>query len=300
MRETHFCHPYHRIGWWNGRFHQKGWLRDVGVALFLCEAADPYLRTLCPASASTAALPPGFDDDDPNGYRTGPVQLGDPDLDELADDLEGRRLDEDSSDTVRSADEEDLFSLLATITADPPEAEASTRQMADEGDQVEDNDGSRDPGKCPRRDPRGLPIMVIGDVTHLHTIGVQFCTCPTARPRDEQLLEYGIYPASADRPATGFTLHTLDYLRLNEVECKTKPDAYSRKLRRLTDSQDWRRVPVCIFFLHVGWVFSEANNRIVIPNFFVAIESTELVSPSSIIPLHTRCSSNGSIPDLGT
>ncbi|KZV58882.1 hypothetical protein PENSPDRAFT_541832, partial [Peniophora sp. CONT] len=42
MRETHHANPYHRISWWNGTFHQKAWLRDVGVAIFLCEDADPF------------------------------------------------------------------------------------------------------------------------------------------------------------------------------------------------------------------------------------------------------------------
>ena len=122
---------------------------------------------------------------------------------------------------------------------------------ADEADAADGADARRARGKYPRQDPRGLTIMVIGDVTHVHCIGVQFCQCPGARPRDEQLLEYGIYPASADRPSTGFTLHNLDYLRLDEAECKTTPDAYTRKLRRLTDSHDWRRVPVRTPFLSV-------------------------------------------------
>ncbi|KZV58883.1 hypothetical protein PENSPDRAFT_566850, partial [Peniophora sp. CONT] len=88
----------------------------------------------------------------------------------------------------------------------------------------------------------GLRIMVLSDVNHVHGLGVQFCACPGARPRDEQLIEYGVYPASSERPSTGFTLHNLDYLRMDEMECKTTPESYTKKVRRLTDPHDWRSV----------------------------------------------------------
>lgn len=246
MRETHFANPYHRVGWWNGKFHQKGWLRDVGVAIFLCEHADPYAGTYCPSSVVLSSLPPGFDEADPEGYDAGPNNPADPYLDTEV----GPGLEDDEVDTVHHS-EADNNDHLATLPPDPGDVESSTRQIADEVDEVTDNASAdqrssqqRGRGRYPRQDPRGLAVMVIGDVSHMHGVGVQFCSCPGARPRDEQLLEYGIYPASANRPSTGFTLHNLDYLRLDEVECKTSPDAYSRKLRRLTDSHDWRRVPV--------------------------------------------------------
>lgn len=245
MRETHLANPYHRVGWWNGRFHQKGWLRDVGVAIFLCEASDPESGRHCPC-APAAGLPPGFDDLDPEGYSDGPCHSGDPYLGDLGD--------PDYSAGQDGSEADDVLASLANFPPDPGEVEQSATQIADESDDGDDgpreaidesNGYRRLRGKYPRQDARRLRVMLVGDVTHIHGIGVQFCCCPGARPRDEQLLEYGIYPASQQRPSTGFTLHTLDYLRLDEVECKTAPEAYSRKLRRLTDSHDWRRVPVC-------------------------------------------------------
>lgn len=249
MRETHFANPYHTVGWWNGKFHQKAWLRDVGVAIYLCEHADPFAGTQCPSIPATAILPPGFDDLDPEGYalRSTPVE-------EFVSMTAEGGLDkgENEDDASNFGLDDDLLSRLATLPLDDLDVEASTPQVADEVDEDEEArdrsrtsaSTSRGRGTHPLRDARGLKIMIIGDIAHMHGIGVQFCHCRDARRRDEQLLEYGIYPASSDRPSTGFTLHNLDYLRIDEVECKTSPEAYSRKMRRLTDPQDWRHVAV--------------------------------------------------------
>lgn len=251
-RETHFANPYHRVGWWNGRFHQKGWLRDTGVAIFLCDKADPFTGTQCPGYSSQASLPPGFDDCDPDGYLSGDAQPYNPYIDDAETSVDAAHDDVHCTRADGSDEGDDLLSMLAAVTLDEADVESSSTQCADESDdsgphrrteEQLDNEGSTR-GKYPAVDPRGLTVMAVGDVTHMHGIGVQFCRCPSAAPRDEQLLEYGIYPASSERPATGFTLHMLDYLHVDEVECKTSPDAYFRKIRRLTDSHDWRTVPV--------------------------------------------------------
>lgn len=248
-RETHHSSPYHRMGWWNGHFHQQAWLRDAGVSIFLCEDADPIAGRYCPSSPHLAQLPPGFDEHDPDGYRHETTISGNLYEEELDRDTSTTAYDEvatDGGDIV----EDDLLHKFATLPLDDGEVEATTEQVADEGDEQQTSqanptsDAARGMGTFPLRDARGLKVMVVGDVEHMHGLGVQFCSCRGARPRDEQLLEYGIYPASADRPATGFTLHTLDYLRIDELECKTTPEAYCKKVRRLTSPRDWRMVPV--------------------------------------------------------
>ncbi|VDC02221.1 unnamed protein product [Peniophora sp. CBMAI 1063] len=231
------------VGWWNGKFHQKAWLRDAGVAIVLCEQADLFLGKFCPSSTRHAGLPPGFDDLDPPGYcdsKAAPVEL----YDEADVENEFPPSTSDSWNEDADVDDEVLAGAVEQ-TGDEADIESRAPQVADEADAsaahgVRGSLGSRGMGTYPGRDHRGLKVMVITDVTHVHGIGVQFCQCRGAPPRDEQLLEYGIYPASSDRPATGFTLNNLDYLRMDEIECKTAPDSYTKKLRRLTNPHDWR------------------------------------------------------------
>lgn len=36
LREAHINHPFHRVYWWTGRHYRGSWLREAGVALYLC------------------------------------------------------------------------------------------------------------------------------------------------------------------------------------------------------------------------------------------------------------------------
>lgn len=237
------------------------------MSIFLCENADPILGHHCPSARHLAQLPPGFDDHDPEGYKLGsslPSEIYDDELDMDTDRSDPTDVTRDTQDFA----EDDLLSRFAQMPLDDGEVEASTAQVADESDEHQSAPSqpasftSRGLGDFPLRDARSLRVMVIGDVNHMHGLGVQFCSCRGARPRDEQLLEYGIYPASADRPATGFTLHSLDYLRVDELECKTTPEAYSKKVRRLTSPHDWRGVPVNVLDLSdVRRSLPEKQNR---------------------------------------
>jgi hypothetical protein len=80
----------------------------------------------------------------------------------------------------------------------------------------------------------------------IHGLGVWLCQCPETHSDDRhlELLRSGFYPATQIDPSTAFTLSGLDYALIDNLECKTVPHAYSKKLKRLTDEHDPGTVPV--------------------------------------------------------
>ena len=55
-------------------------------------------------------------------------------------------------------------------------------------------------------------------------------------PHSLQLLALGIYPATYDRPQSGFTFRLLDDFDLDNLETKCSTQSYYDKLRRLTSN----------------------------------------------------------------
>ena len=39
IRQTHIDLPFHRVYWWTGRHFRRTWLREAGVAIYLCPVA---------------------------------------------------------------------------------------------------------------------------------------------------------------------------------------------------------------------------------------------------------------------
>ncbi|KAI0276987.1 hypothetical protein BC826DRAFT_928106, partial [Russula brevipes] len=91
----------------------------------------------------------------------------------------------------------------------------------------------------------GNRIMTFVHSNGIHGLGVRFCQCPEndSDHRHLDLLNSGFYPATQTNPSTVFTLSGLDYALIDNLECKTVPNAYSKKLRRLTDEHDPGTVP---------------------------------------------------------
>ncbi|KAI0280463.1 hypothetical protein BC826DRAFT_924529 [Russula brevipes] len=99
--------------------------------------------------------------------------------------------------------------------------------------------------KLPTHDCLGNHIMTFVHSNGIHGLGVRFCQCPEndSDHRHLDLLNSGFYPATQTNPSTVFTLSGLDYALIDNLECKTVPNAYSKKLRRLTDEHDPGTVP---------------------------------------------------------
>ncbi|KAI0285205.1 hypothetical protein BC826DRAFT_918939 [Russula brevipes] len=93
----------------------------------------------------------------------------------------------------------------------------------------------------------GNKILTFVHSNGIHGLGIRFCQCPDTHSDDRHLhlLDAGFYPATQTNPSTVFTLSGLDYVLTDNLECKTVLNAYSKKLRRLSDENDPRTVLNC-------------------------------------------------------
>ena len=88
--------------------------------------------------------------------------------------------------------------------------------------------------KPPLYDEHGNSILVIVDVTGIHYVSLQKCPCSANTPLFHQLLDYGWYPATTDKPRTVFTFDVLDDFLIHNKECHTSISSYHARLRRAT------------------------------------------------------------------
>jgi CxC2 like cysteine cluster associated with KDZ transposases len=88
------------------------------------------------------------------------------------------------------------------------------------------------------------PIITIIDRSGVHEIGVRWCCCPNAPERDMQLMAAGLFPATFRNPKTAFTFRVLEEFHLDNLECKTTPSQFFSRLRRLTNDEFPKTVPV--------------------------------------------------------
>jgi len=77
--------------------------------------------------------------------------------------------------------------------------------------------------------------FVVLDVNGIHD-GLDFCNCETSKPAFIQLLRYGWFPASVDRPKTAATLSVLKNFQMLNFESKASPFEFYNTLARLTDN----------------------------------------------------------------
>ncbi|KAI0277315.1 hypothetical protein BC826DRAFT_976643, partial [Russula brevipes] len=112
-------------------------------------------------------------------------------------------------------------------------------------DHSRNNGRARSRAKLPAYDCLGNRILTFVHSNGIHGLGVRFCQCPEINSDDRHLhlLNAGFYPATQTNPSTVFTLSGLDYALIDNLECKTVPHAYSKKLRRLSDENDPGTVP---------------------------------------------------------
>ena len=101
--------------------------------------------------------------------------------------------------------------------------------------------GSSKPGQ---NEKDGDPIIAVIDRSGIHEIGVRWCCCPNAPERDMQLMAAGLFPATFRNPKTAFTFRVLEEFHLDNLECKTTPNQFFSRLRRLTSDEFPNAVPV--------------------------------------------------------
>ena len=101
-------------------------------------------------------------------------------------------------------------------------------------------------GHSAASDPLADSIIVVVDVSGVHSIALRYCYCPNAKPKHEQLLDLALYPTSHIRPRTAFTLAVLDDFLLQNRECQTSAMSYYSMLRRRTNYSFPQLVPVSV------------------------------------------------------
>jgi hypothetical protein len=132
------------------------------------------------------------------------------------------------------------------LDLDDPDGEMSPGPSGLPTDQSWRNGKAKSQAKLPAYDCLGNRILTFVHSNGIHGLGVRFCQCPETHSDDRHLslLNAGFYPATQTNPSTVFTISGLDYALIDNLECKTVLNAYSKKLRRLSDENDPGTVPV--------------------------------------------------------
>lgn len=100
---------------------------------------------------------------------------------------------------------------------------------------------------CPERDSFGSNSQSTLTVVHTngsHRININYCTCPENQPRDIQLIDHGLFPATTTRPSTAFTFQLLRHFQIFNMASKTSAWDYHNGLLRMTNSIEPDAVPV--------------------------------------------------------
>ncbi|VDC00047.1 unnamed protein product [Peniophora sp. CBMAI 1063] len=156
----------------------------------------------------------------------------------------GAEAAQDPDDRVWLEDGSSMAMDEGEVDALPQDVEVS------EGDGSAIRGTARKRGRAARveKDRWGYEVHVLIHETDVHQLGVAFCKCSAGRhiPHDQQLLQFGgIYPATKEKPRTGFTLNGLAFMEVDRLTCHSTPDAMYRRLRRHTSLLHPDAVPNC-------------------------------------------------------
>lgn len=89
-----------------------------------------------------------------------------------------------------------------------------------------------------------LSRFTLVDANGIHQTSIAFCKCPTGGDHVDQLLDAQIFPATVDRPATGFTFTLLAFFHLICLHSKKSAYDFCEALQRLTNNAFPDTVPV--------------------------------------------------------
>jgi len=248
MRTRHSSDPFHRIAFWTGTHYVDAWLRDVGLCIYLGHDGEPCPNNPVPEELLRTCqfLPQNRQNTESHTFHIHDVSVpfhDDEDPDDPLVAMEQAELDHDN--TLSECDSENIPEL----TLDDVAREGGPEPTATQTDHPAQHPRAKSRAKLPTHDCLGNRIMTFVHSNGIHGLGVRFCHCPEndSDHRHLDLLNSGFYPATQTNPSTVFTLSGLDYALIDNLECKTVPNAYSKKLRRLTDEHDPGTVPVFLF-----------------------------------------------------
>jgi hypothetical protein len=87
----------------------------------------------------------------------------------------------------------------------------------------------------------------------IHTISIQFCTCPGAKSSDLQLFAFRLFPATVGFPQTAFSFEVLEQFRFHHLEGKGSVYTFMNSLYRLTDNTGCSKIEVCANICICPW-----------------------------------------------
>lgn len=114
-----------------------------------------------------------------------------------------------------------------------------------------------DSGACPNPSPSARPLLV-GDVTGLHLLSVDYCRCTGAERSDYQLLRHRIFPVTLKEPRTAFSFDMLELFHELTLQGKTTAYDFYRSIERRTDNLTLAQT-VC---KHFGVSSTAANGKL--------------------------------------
>lgn len=78
--------------------------------------------------------------------------------------------------------------------------------------------------------------FVVIDINGIHSVGLDFCNCETAKAHFIQLLRYRWFPATVDQPKTAATIRVLQHFQILTFESKASAFEFYNTLVRLTNN----------------------------------------------------------------
>ncbi|KAF7980678.1 hypothetical protein HWV62_37111 [Athelia sp. TMB] len=89
---------------------------------------------------------------------------------------------------------------------------------------------------CPNPEQAYKNGFTVLDLSGVHQVHVDYCSCQTAQPRHIQLLRCSWYPATTSNPRTATTFRLLEHFHILTFESKASGFALYNTLSRLTDN----------------------------------------------------------------
>ena len=80
-----------------------------------------------------------------------------------------------------------------------------------------------------------VDAFTVLDLNGIHDVSVEFCHCSDIPPHI-QLLRFGWYPASTERPQSAATMALLKFFQILNFESKTTTYEFHNLISRLTDN----------------------------------------------------------------
>lgn len=98
---------------------------------------------------------------------------------------------------------------------------------------------------CPNPQRAFGDKFVVLDISGIHEVGLDFCTCTSAAPKHVQLLRSRLFPATRIDPKTASTFRLMEHYHLLHNQTKVSGYEFYNTLARRTDNLGSEEQKVC-------------------------------------------------------